>query len=113
MKTPDLDGLHVVFYQKMWIIISDTLVDKTKNFFCTRRFPKGINDTLITLIPKMENPKTHINFKPINLCNVNYKIITNAMTNILKEVMKEVVGPNQSSFVPACRQITNNIIIYQ
>lgn len=84
----------------------------TKDFFLSGRLLDGINDTYITLIPKTENPERPIHFRPISLCNVSYKIITKAMTIRLKEVMKEMVGSNQSSFVPG-RQITDNIIIYQ
>lgn len=112
LKAPGPDGLHVVFYQKMWNIIGKSVFKMTKDFFDTSKLTEGMNDTIITLIPKTENPERLVNFRPISLCNVSYKIITKTMTNRLKEVMKEVVGPNQSSFV-LCRQISDNIIIYQ
>lgn len=74
--------------------------------------PDGLNSTLITLIPKVENP-THIaQFRPISLCNALYKIITKTMVNRLKYVMPFLIGPEQNSFVPG-RQIVDNIVIYQ
>lgn len=112
LKAPGPDGFHAIFYQKLWNIVGKTVVDMAMGFFRTGRLPKGLNDTLITLIPKVDNPEKPANFRPISLCNVSYKIITKAMTIRLKKLMTEVVGPNQSSFVPN-RQITDNILIYQ
>ena len=39
-------------------------------------FLKSINHTFITLIRKVKNPERVIEFKPISLCNVIYKIIS-------------------------------------
>lgn len=83
-----------------------------RHFFASGNLPKGLNDTMITLIPKVDVPEKPVNFRPISLCNVSYKIITKIISNRLKEVMKEAIGPNQSSFVLG-RQITDNILIYQ
>lgn len=71
-----------------------------------------MNDTDITLIPKVDLPERETHFRPISLCNVSYKAITKLMTTRLKGLMQEVIGPQQSSFVPG-RQITDNVIIYQ
>ena len=60
----------------------------------------------------MNNPKSLTKVRPISLCNVGYKTITNTLTNRLKEVMPHLTAPSESSFVPG-RQITDNIIIYQ
>ena len=81
------------------------------NFLETGLLPKGENDTLLVLIPKVKHPDMS-QFCPISLCNVGYKVITKTLTNRLKEIMTCKTAPHQSSFVPG-RQITENIVIYQ
>lgn len=67
-----------------------------------------LNETLITLIPKVPAPE----FRPISLCIVLNKIITKVLANCLKKWLLSLVLPNQASFV-AGRQITDNVIIAQ
>lgn len=99
LKAPGPDGLHAVFYQNMWSVVGKSVISMAENFFATREFPNGMNKTTIALIPKIEFPERPLHFRPIGLCNVNYKIISKVMTNRLKEAIKEVIGPHQSSFV--------------
>lgn len=82
-----------------------------ENFFRTGVLPDVINDTLLCLIPKVQFPELVTQLWLISLCNVQYKIVTKAMTNRLKEILTEVIGPFQCSFVPS-RKITDNIIVY-
>ena len=51
-------------------------------------------------------------FRPISLCNVLFKIITKTMVLRLKEVMNKLIGPAQSSFTPS-RLSTDNILVVQ
>lgn len=64
------------------------------------------------MIPKVENPESINHLRPISLSNMAMKIATKAMVARLKYIMKELVAPNQSSFVPG-RQISDNIVIDQ
>lgn len=54
-----------------------------------------------------------VQFRPISLCNVLFKmIITKSMVMRLKRVMPKLIGPAQSSFIPG-RLSVDNIVIVQ
>lgn len=71
-----------------------------------------INETLITLIPKVDNASNIREFRPISLCNVSYKIIAKLLAQRLLVVMSSLVNPCQSSFV-LNRQSRDNMIVAQ
>lgn len=54
-KVPGPDGLHSAFFQKFWHITGGSMVDFVKKVFETSKIPDGMNDTLISLIPKCPN----------------------------------------------------------
>ncbi|XP_019173838.1 PREDICTED: uncharacterized protein LOC109169412 [Ipomoea nil] len=111
-KAPGPDGFQAGFYQHMWDKTGDDVFSLVKQAFATGTLQEGLNDTLVALIPKVQSPETVKQFRPISLCNVAYKIITKTITNRLKLILPQIVGPFQSSFVPG-RQITDNILIFQ
>lgn len=60
--------------------------------------PEGTAEALL-LIPKVEKLSEVSQFRPINLCNVTYKIVTKVIVNRLKNVWKEIISSNQTSFI--------------
>jgi hypothetical protein len=72
--------------------------------------PEGWNDTIVVLISKVDNPELITQFRPINLCNVIYKIISKMLASRLKEILPEVISPMQSVFVPGYL-ITDNVLV--
>ena len=62
------------------------------------------------MIPKVNNPETVAQFRPISLCNVIYKILSKVIVNRLKPILKSIISETQSAFV-ADRLITDNILI--
>ena len=71
---------------------------------------KSINHTFNTLIAKVQNPKRVMEFRPISLGNVIYKIVSKVIANRLKPWLNSIILETQNAFI-ANRLITNNILI--
>ncbi|XP_061374583.1 uncharacterized protein LOC133316815 [Gastrolobium bilobum] len=56
-KAPGVDGLHAVFFQSQWDIMGNSVCNTIKDIFKDPKRVAGINQTLICLIPKVENPE--------------------------------------------------------
>ena len=69
-----------------------------------------MNNTLITLIPKVANPETSAQFRPISLRNTLYKILAKILVNRLRPILQRIIHLAQSAFVPN-RTIHDNILI--
>ena len=111
-RAPGPDGFQAIFFQKQWHIVGDDICSTVLRVLGGDRLPVGLNNTYITLIPKIPSPEKVIHFRPIGLCNVVYKLITKCLVNKLKRVLPKLISPMQSSFIPG-RQITDNIIVMQ
>ena len=69
-----------------------------------------INKTYITLVPKTNNPSRMIEFRPISLSNVIYKLISKVLANRLKLILLQIISENQSAFISG-KLITDNVLI--
>ena len=112
LKVQGLDGFPVLFYQNQWSVVGHSLCAMVNNVFDRGEMSNEINFTGIVLIPKVDHPETLSQFRPINLYNVRYKIITKLVANRLKSLMPKLIGPIQSSFALG-RHIIDNIVIAQ
>ena len=71
---------------------------------------ESLNTTFITLIPKIKHPKKVVDFRPISLCNVIYKLISKVVVNRLKKFLAQAIPESQSDFLSR-RLITDNILV--
>lgn len=112
LKAPGPDGLHALFFQRIWPQIHPILFYQVNDFFLNGTPLNIINHTHNALIPKQENPELVNHYRPISLCNVTYKIIAKIIVNRLRSLLDKClwISPNQGGFAPG-KSIFDNILI--
>ena len=109
-EAPGVDGLHVGFFQRFWLLVGDSVKRKVKNIFSFQQVPKYLNQTLIALIPKQNGPKTVSQYRHISLCNTVYNIVTKILVQRLRPLLPSLISPIQVAFLVG-RRGTDNVII--
>jgi hypothetical protein len=109
-KAPGIDGFTAGFFQRHWLVVKDDIVLAILGFLNGGELPPRLNDTCITLIPKVQHPQKISQYRPISLCSVLYKIAAKCIANRARGLMGEIIGEEQSAFVPG-RLITDNVLI--
>lgn len=98
-KALDPDGLSGIFYQKAWNTIARDTTNMVKEVFKEGKLPENLNETRITLIPKIPNHEEVSQYRTISCCNFLMKIITRIMALRMKPLMNKIIATNQSAFV--------------
>ncbi|XP_028555488.1 uncharacterized protein LOC114580865 [Dendrobium catenatum] len=87
-KSPSLDGVTSSFYKREW------------------------KNTLIVLISKIKNPVIPSNFRPISLCQTNYKIVATMLVNRWNKVISKMISEDQVAFIHG-RSIIEHCLLAQ
>lgn len=85
------DGMSPIFFQQYWDIVSPDVINCALNTLNSSVMPCGINEIYISLIPKVKSPQKITKYRPINLYNVIYKIISKVQANRLKCKLAEII----------------------
>lgn len=112
-KAAGSDGLRAEFFQhgeNHWAIILADIVNEIMQR--KRQLPRSLRTSIIVLLYKKGTPEDAANYRPIALVNVAAKIITSIFCTRLKPILKHLVPPSQTGFIPG-REITENLIIVQ
>ena len=110
LKSPGPDGMPPLFFQQFWPIIWDEVADAVLTCLNTGSIPSSINQTFITLIPKVKSPVRVSEYRPIALCNILYKLISKVVANRLKNILPSIISETQSAF-QSSKAISDNILI--
>jgi hypothetical protein len=98
-KSPGPDGYTVEFFIHAWPVLGKDFVIAIQSFFLKGFLPKGVNTTILALIPKKQEVSGMKDYRPISCCNVLYKVVSKLMANRLKEILPASIAPNQSAFI--------------
>ncbi|XP_057444905.1 uncharacterized protein LOC130737157 [Lotus japonicus] len=111
-KAPGPDGFQACFYKRYWEVVGDSVFEFVADAFRNGNFDPHIAETLIVLIPKVDNPRSCKELRPVSLCNVSHKLITKILVNRIRPYLSNLISPFQSSFIPG-RGTTDNAIVLQ
>jgi hypothetical protein len=98
-KSPGPDGFNGLFMKKSWDILKDDFIKFTIDFYSGNMNLASINTAYITLIPKVNNPETMNEFRPISLVSMPLKFITKLLANRLQKEIIPMLHQNQYGFI--------------
>ncbi|XP_062080395.1 uncharacterized protein LOC133785155 [Humulus lupulus] len=112
IKSPGPDGFGAGFFKGLWKEIGNDISMAVLQFFHDGVLPNDLNETVISLIPKTDSPKTAADYRPIACCNTLYKCISKMLCSRLSEVLLILIHGNQGAFIKN-RLLAHNILIFQ
>ena len=91
-KAPGLDGICIEFYVKFWHTISNLLVDVFNDCYKNGSLTDSQRISVMSLIFKKGNKEEIGSYRPFSLTNVDYRILTFAMSNRVQQVIGNVIN---------------------
>ena len=92
LKSPDPDGMPLLFYQSYWSLLGDDIVQATLEYLNLGSLPPSLGHSFITLIPKVKSPKYISEYRLISLSNVLYRILAKVLANRLKKIRPQLIS---------------------
>ncbi|KAG1346247.1 putative mitochondrial protein [Cocos nucifera] len=109
-RAPGPLGFQPLFFKYFWSTIRNEVLAAIQEVFSLEKMPRQWKTTYIVLILKKENPRDVLDYRPISLCNILYKLMAKLLVNHLKPLIPSLVSAEQDAFVLA-RNISKNIMV--
>ena len=110
LKAPGPNGMPLIFFQKFWNTVGDDVVEAVLLCLNFGTILPSLNHTFISLIPKVKSPEYVIEFRPIALCNIVYKLVSKVLANRLRNVLPHIISDFQSAF-QSDKALSDNILV--
>ena len=81
------------FYQRFLMVVKNSVYKEVRGIFEKGCVLSYLNETLISLIPKCQNPETLNNYRPISLCNSVYKIVSKILVARIRPLLSNLISP--------------------
>ncbi|XP_019261217.1 PREDICTED: uncharacterized protein LOC109239150 [Nicotiana attenuata] len=104
------DAMNGKFYQSCLEVIKEDLFNVVLAFFKGSPMPRFMTSACLVFLPKVENPNSLTEFRPIILSNFVNKIISKVIGTRLGPILPRIISANQSGFVKS-RNISENIML--
>ena len=111
-KAPGPDEFSSLFFKRAWSIIGSEVCDAIADFFSTGCLLHEINCTILALVPKVPNPSSMHDYKPISCCKTIYKCISKIIGTRIKRCLPDIISPAHAAFVQG-RSIADNVLLTQ
>ena len=98
-KIPVPNGWTIEFFIGLFDLIGGDLIKVVDDTRSSRHISTSFNSTFIALIPKVDNPSSLNDFRPIYLCNCVYKVIMKIISYRLKEILSLHIIKEQFRFL--------------
>ena len=99
-KTPGSNGFPAEFFRLFWPEIGPFLYRAFISSLLKNQKLPSHREGIITLIPKQNKPAHFLNsWRPITLLNVDYKIVSAAISSRLQSVMNSLISSTQTAYI--------------
>lgn len=109
-KASGPDGFNFKFVKSAWETIKHDMYEIVEKFWASSSLPSGCNTAYIALIPKVDNPTSFKDYRPISMVGCIYKIVVKLLAKRLQAVVNSLIGPLQSSYIEG-RQILDGALV--
>ncbi|XP_022027924.1 uncharacterized protein LOC110929112 isoform X1 [Helianthus annuus] len=109
-RAPGPDGFNFKFIKRCWVGLQDDFTRLFNRFHNEGSLNSCCSSSFIALIPKVKDPTTPSDFRPISLIGVINKVISKVLVNRLKGVIGKLISEEQSAFL-AGRSIMDGPLI--
>lgn len=109
-KAPGPDGYTMKFFKEAWEVVGEDITVAVQSFFIKGFLPKGLNSTILALVPKKQEAKVMKDYRPISCCNILYKLISKILANRLKSILPKCITWNQYAFIKE-RLLMENVLL--
>jgi hypothetical protein len=117
-KAPGSDGFSSEFYLYFWKELKYTMVNSFRESLENGKLTDSQRLGVITCLPKPGKDKLYMkNWRPISLLNIDHKILSGVLANIIKNGLDPLISKCQKGFVSGrqigeCTRIATDLIYY-
>ena len=86
------DGWTIEFIAGFFHILGVDLLNMIEETRVSGVVTGSLNATLLTLIPKVDKPMVYLDYRPISLSNLVYKIVAKIISNRIKSMLSRFIS---------------------